>query len=119
MGAEYLLRRLVGEAKTFELLMTGDLVTAEAALAIGMVNHVIPDDALMARTLELAGKIAAMPRLPVRTIKESIPAAGSGSLADTLRRQAAYQAINYTTEDFKEGIDALRARRTPQFKDEY
>lgn len=119
MGAEYLLQRIVGEARTFELLMTGAMIKAREAHAMGMVNHVVPDHDLMDNTLVLAGKIAAMPDLPVRMMKESIPAARHSTLEESLHRQAAYQSINYMTKDFKEGIDALRQRRAPDFKDRY
>ncbi len=119
MGAEYLLQRLVGEARTFELLMTGAMIGAGEAHAMGMVNHVVSDNDLMDNTLALAEKIAAMPDLPVRMMKESIPAARHSTLEEVLHRQAAYQSINYMTTDFKEGIDALRERRAPDFKDRY
>jgi enoyl-CoA hydratase len=108
MGAEYLLQRAVGEAKTFELLMTGRMIPAPEALAMGMVNQVIGDDDFMDKTLELAKTIASMADQPIKMMKESIPAARHSTLEETLHRQAAYQSINYMTEDFKEGIDALR-----------
>jgi len=119
MGAEYLLQRLVGEARTFELLMTGAMLGAQEAHGIGLVNHVVPDNVLMDKTLALAGKIGSMPDLPIKMMKESIPAARHASLEDTLHRQAAYQSINYMTKDFKEGIDALREKRKPEFSDRY
>jgi len=119
MGAEFLLQRLVGEAKTFELLMTGAMLGARDAHAMGLVNHVVPDNDLMEKTLALAGKIVAMPDLPIKMMKESIPAARHSTLEETLHRQAAYQSINYMTADFKEGIDALRERRNPKFLDRY
>ncbi len=119
MGAEFFLQRLVGEARTFELLMTGTMIGGAHAHAMGLVNHVVPDNVLMDRTLALAGTIAAMPDLPIKMMKESIPAARQSTLEETLLRQAAYQSINYMTKDFKEGIDALRERRKPEFSDRY
>ncbi|WDP89621.1 MAG: enoyl-CoA hydratase/isomerase family protein [Desulfobacter sp.] len=119
MGAEYLLHRIVGEAKTFELLMTGALVESQEAMDMGMVNHVVADEELMDKTMDLARRIAAMPDLPLKMMKETIPAARTATLDECLHRQAAYQAINYMTEDFKEGIDALKARRAPKFRDRY
>ena len=119
MGAEYFLPRIIGQARTFELLMTGDIITADEAYQIGLVNHVTPLEELMDRVMELAGKIAAMPILPIRMLKESIPAAMKSSLTDTLHREATYQAICFMSGDIREGIDAVREKRTPHFSDEY
>jgi len=119
MGAEYFLTRLVGRARTCELLMTGDLITADEAYRIGLVNHLAEPDELMNKARELALKIAAMPALPVRMLKESIDAAMNSTLEQTLHREAAYQAICYLTGDIKEGIESTRDKRTPNFKDEY
>jgi len=109
----------IGEAKTYELLMTGDIIPAEEAHRIGLVNHVVPDDELMNKSMELAQKICAMPDLPIKMMKDSIPAAKNSTLEETLHRQASYQSINYMTRDFKEGINALREKRTPHFLDDY
>ncbi|MBW1710567.1 MAG: enoyl-CoA hydratase/isomerase family protein [Deltaproteobacteria bacterium] len=119
MGAEYFLSRIVGRARTFELLMTGDVITAEEACRIGLVNHTAQPEELMDKVMELAKKIAAMPVLPIKMLKESIDASIRGSLDDTLRREATYQALCYMGEDVQEGINAIREKRTPQFSDEY
>ncbi len=119
MGAEYFLTRMIGRARTFELLMTGDILSAEEAFRIGLVNHLAPPEKLMEKTLELAGKIAAMPVLPIRMLKESIDAATRNTLAETLHREAAYQSLCYMTTDIAEGIDAAREKRPSNFKDEY
>ena len=119
MGSEYLLLNTVGEAKTYELLMTCDIIPADEAYRIGLVNHVVPNEALMDKAMELAQKICAMPDLPIKMMNDSIPAAKNSTLEETLHRQASYQAINYMTRDFKEGIDALREKRTPNFQDDY
>jgi enoyl-CoA hydratase/carnithine racemase len=119
MGAEYFLTRIIGRARTFELLMTGDILSAEEAFRIGLVNHLSPPEKLMDNTLELAGKIAAMPVLPIRMLKESIDAATRNTLAETLHREAAYQALCYMTTDISEGIDSAREKRPSKFTDEY
>ncbi len=119
MGAEYFLSRIIGEARTYELLMTGDTVSADEAWRIGLINHVTEPEELMDRARALAGRIAAMPVLPIRMLKESIPAARQGALSDALHREAGYQAINFMGGDIKEGIDAVKEKRTPQFSDEY
>jgi enoyl-CoA hydratase/carnithine racemase len=119
MGAEYFLPRIIGQARAFELLMTGDTITAEEAYRIGLINHVVPPEGLMDRVMELAVKIAAMPVLPIRMLKESIPAAMRSNLTDTLHREATYQAVCYMSGDIREGVDAVREKRAPYFSDEY
>lgn len=119
MGAEYFLVNLLGEARTFELLMTGDLIPAEAACRMGLVNHVVPEDDLMGRAMALAKKICRQPDLPIRMMTESIPAARNSTLEETLHRQAACQAINYKTPDFQEGLAAVREKRAPDFTGRY
>ncbi|HCY88309.1 MAG TPA: hypothetical protein DHV36_24445 [Desulfobacteraceae bacterium] len=119
MGAEYFLQQLVGEAKTFELLLTGDFVPAEEALRIGLVNQVVPEEELMDRAQVLAGKICALPDLPIKMMVDSIPAARYSTLEDTLQRQAACQAINYKTPDFQEGVDAVIEKRRPKYTGRY
>ena len=119
MGAEYFLTRMIGRARTFELLMTGDIISAEEAFRIGLVNHLTAPEQLMDKALELAEKIAAMPVLPIRLLKESIDAATRNTLSETLQREAAYQALCYMTTDISEGIDSARGKRPAKFTDEY
>lgn len=119
MGAEYFLPRIVGRAKACELLMTGDIIGAEDALRLGLVNHVVPPEQLMDRAMELAGRLAAMPALPIRMLKESIDAAIASDLESTLYREAAYQGMCHLTDDMREGVQSLIEKRPPEFKDEY
>jgi 2-(1,2-epoxy-1,2-dihydrophenyl)acetyl-CoA isomerase len=115
MGAEYFLSRLVGPSLTLELLMTGEVLTGEEALRIGLVNRVVPAARLTEKSMQLAGKIAAMPRLPLRVIKASTYAASRSELKDVLHREAAYQGICYQSEDVREGIAAITEKRPPRF----
>jgi len=117
MGSEYLLSRLVGPARTLELLMTGDILTAEEALRIGLVNQVVPSKELKEYVTNLAEKIAAMPALPLRVIKECTYTALGSSLTDVLRKEAAYQVRCFQTNNPHEGIRALKEKRTPRFYD--
>jgi enoyl-CoA hydratase/carnithine racemase len=119
MGAEYFLPRIVGRAKTCELLMTGDIIGAEEALEIGLLNHVVPPEELMDRAMGLAERLAAMPTLTIRMLNESIDAAIVSDLEATLNREAAYQAMCHLTEDMREGVQAMMEKRPPRFKDEY
>lgn len=119
MGAEYFLTRIAGRARACELLMTGEPVSADEAFRIGLVNHVVPPEALLESAMELALKIARNPALPVRMLKESIDAAMTADLESTLHREAAYQGICFMTGDMREGIQAFIEKRAPCFKDEY
>lgn len=119
MGAEYFLPRIVGRAKTCELLMTGDIIGAEEALEIGLLNHVVPPEELMDRAMGLAERLAAMPTLTIRMLKESIDAAIVSDLEATLNREAAYQGMCHLTDDMREGVQAMMEKRPPRFKDEY
>jgi enoyl-CoA hydratase len=118
MGAEFLLTRLVGPALTMELLMTGDPVDAEKALRIGLVNKVVASEELMRDTLELANRIADMPALPLKALKQLTHDAWCCDLEEILSRQAACQAICYQHDNVREGIKALQEKRRPRFGEE-
>lgn len=118
MGAEYLLTRTIGSSKTFELLMTGDIIPVEEVLSFGLVNNIYEKDELMDKVMALARKIANMPAMPIRAIKETVQIANSASLDDILHKQAAYQALCYQGNDVVEGITAIREKRDPVFSDE-
>ncbi len=119
MGADYFLPRVIGTARTFELLMTGDIITADEAHRIGLINHVTPPEELMNSAIELAKKIVAMPIFPIRMLKESIYSSLQSNLDDILHKEAAYQAICYMGGDIKEGINSLLEKRIPNFQDEF
>jgi len=118
MGSEYFLSRLVGPARTLELLVTGNILTAEEALQIGLVNKVVSSKELMERVTEFAEKIVAMPALPVRIIKESTYTAIGSTLTDVLRKEATYQVRCLQTDNMHEGINAIQEKRAPCFHDE-
>ncbi|MBI9082344.1 MAG: enoyl-CoA hydratase/isomerase family protein [Desulfobacterales bacterium] len=115
MGAEFLLTRLIGPARAMELLMTGETITAERAERIGLVNAVVDDSDLPERAMALAGRIAAMPALPLRVIKEQVHAANRQTLDDTLIRAAAFQGICCQSPNVTEGICAVMEKRPPKF----
>ena len=118
MGSEYFLSRLMGPARTLELLMTGDILTADEALRIGLVNKVVSSKKLMEYVREFAGKLAAMPALPIRVIKESTYTAAGSTLTEVLRKEAVYQGLCFQTKNVEEGIKAIQEKRKPRFYDE-
>ena len=114
-GGAYFLPRLVGKARALELLWTADFIDAAAALEIGLVNHVFPDDALMAETIKLATRIAAMPPLSIRLIKRTVNQSLEADLATALDLVSSHIAIARAGDDHVEAIEAFRAKRDGEY----
>lgn len=115
-GGSYFLTQLVGTAKARELYYTAELVDASEALALGIVNRVVPDAKLEQETMALAGKIASGPRVALRYMKRNMNAAESGSLKDQLDLEAWHHTRTGMTEDHKEAARAFVEKREPVFK---
>ena len=114
-GGSYFLTRLVGTARARELYFTGELLDAARALAIGLVNRVVPDAELETETLGLAGRLARGPRIAHRYIKRNMNAAESGSLAELLDLEAWHHTRTGLTEDHREAARAFVEKREPLF----
>ena len=115
-GGSYYLTQLVGTAKARELYYTADLLDAAQALALGMVNRVVPDASLEQETMALAAKIANGPRVALRYMKRNMNAAESGTLKDQLDLEAWHHTRTGMTEDHKEAARAFVEKRQPVFK---
>ncbi len=114
MGAAYLLPRLVGRGRAAELLFFGELVGAEEALRIGLVNRVEPDaDTALARAEEWADKLARGPAFAHAMTKRMIESEGQMSLAAALEAEA--QALCMQHPDFRAAHDAFVAKQEPRF----
>ena len=87
-GGSYFLTQLVGTAKARELYFTADLLDAQQALALGLVNRVVPDSQLEEQTLALASRLARGPSVAYRYMKRNFNAAESGTLKDLLDLEA-------------------------------
>jgi enoyl-CoA hydratase len=116
-GATQRTSRLVGPAVAKELIFTGDHITAERALAIGLVNRVVPHDTLMAVTLDMAGKISRKGRLAIIQAKRVISRGCEMPLREALKLEIDTFADLFATEDQKEGMQAFAQKRAPEFKD--
>jgi 2-(1,2-epoxy-1,2-dihydrophenyl)acetyl-CoA isomerase len=114
-GGSYFLTKLVGTAKARELYFTGDLLDARQALALGLVNRVVPDAQLEEETLGLAARLAKGPRIAYRYIKRNMNAAESGSLGELLDLEAWHHSRTGMTEDHREAARAFVEKREPQF----
>ena len=115
-GGSYFLTQLVGTAKARELYYTADLLDAAQALAIGMVNRIVPDETLEDETLALAARLAAGPRVALRYMKRNMNAAETGTLREVFDLEAWHHARTGMTEDHIEAARAFVDKRPPVFK---
>ena len=115
-GGTQRLTRLVGEGKAMELILTGDMIDAQAAYNLGLVNMVVPAPDLEGKTMELAGRIAAKSPVALRMAKEAVKTASRANLDEGLRREVDLFAICFSSEDKDEGVRAFLEKRKPEFK---
>jgi enoyl-CoA hydratase/carnithine racemase len=114
-GGTYFLPRLVGSGLAAELAFTGDILDAERALEIGLVNRVVEPDKLLTETTELAARIAAYPRLALEATKQQLRQSWHLDLISSMNLSFWGVATMSHTEDLKEGIAAAREKRAPRF----
>ena len=115
-GGSYYLTQLVGTAKARELYFTADLLDAQQALGLGLVNRVVADARLEEETMALASRLARGPRVAYRYMKRNMNAAETASLKDMLDLEAWHHARTGMTEDHREAARAFVEKREPQFK---
>ncbi|HEV2777432.1 MAG TPA: enoyl-CoA hydratase/isomerase family protein [Solirubrobacteraceae bacterium] len=106
---------LVGLGRAKELIMASKVIDGTEAERIGLVNRVAPADGLDATTAQLAGELLACAPLAVGLAKGVLNAAARPALAGTLEQEVAAQVLCATSEDFREGTQALADRRPAQF----
>ena len=114
-GGTWLLNQLVGPAKTKELFFTGRRIQSDEALALGIFNQVVADDAFPEAVTELARQIASGPPIAIGYMKENINSAIESSLQDNLAREADRLMRCAATDDHKEAVAAFMAKRPPVF----
>ncbi len=114
-GGIYFLPRLVGYAKAAELIFSGEVIDAQEALKIGMVNKVVPHEQLLDATYELAAKMAKSAPIPVAFAKRGLQNFYKWDLAAALDYEAYVLGITTRSEDFKEGVKAFLEKREPEF----
>jgi len=114
-GGTFFLPRAIGDKLAAELFMTGETLTAERALAIGMINRVVPADDLAVAAAKFAEKLALAPTGSIGRIKRMLNASFSNDLTAQLALEHECQIESGRSEDFKEGVAAFFEKRLPRF----
>jgi 2-(1,2-epoxy-1,2-dihydrophenyl)acetyl-CoA isomerase len=115
-GGAYLLPRRMGMQKAKELAFFGDKLPAAEALALGLVNRVVPAAELDAAADEFAHRLAAGPTTAISLTKRLLNASPDGDRAAAFLAEAMAQEIQSTAEDSREGVRSFIERRPPEFR---
>jgi 2-(1,2-epoxy-1,2-dihydrophenyl)acetyl-CoA isomerase len=115
-GGAYLLPRLIGMHKAKELAFFGDKLPAADALALGLVNRVVPAAELDAATDEYARRLAAAPTSAISLTKRLLNASPDSDRAQAFLAEAMAQEIQSFAEDSREGVRSFVERRPPEFR---
>ena len=114
-GSTFFLPRLVGYHKAFELMATGDIIDATAALALGLVNKVVPLSELDATVDRIASLLSRSPSVAIAKIKEGLNQGLQTDLAAALDFEAVNQDACFHSPDFIEGVTAFLEKRKAVF----
>ena len=114
-GGSQRLLRLCGRAATLELCLLGAPISASRAQALGIVNEVVPADALDARVAELAAQLAKAAPLALRAILDCVLVGGECALEQALQFESTQFGLVFSTADMREGTAAVLERRQPEF----
>ena len=114
-GGAWLLPRIVGMSRAAELVLTGDMIDAQQALAWNLVSRVVPHDELMPTARELAGRITQHASHGVRLTKRLLREAMRSPFDTVLELSAVFQAVCHKTPDHSEAVDAFLEKRAPRF----
>lgn len=116
VGATWLIGRSIGRARLLEMALLGERLKADAALAAGLVNRVVPDDEVLATAQALAARLAAGPTLAFGAIRKQVAFALDQDFDATLDLERANQRLCGRTADAAEAIAAFGEKRKPMFK---
>jgi enoyl-CoA hydratase len=114
-GGTQRLPRVVGMGRAMRLILTGEVIDAEKAERMGLVDEVVDDNVLTERTRELAGRIARHSPLALKLIKQAVRAAADMPLSAGLALERELFVTAFSSEDRKEGIAAFLEKRPPEF----
>ena len=116
LGGSWLLPRLVGMHKAKELALLADMIPADEALRIGLVNRVVPDEKLDGFVGDWAERLAAGPPIALQMTKRMINMGLAMSLSESLHQEAMAQSVTGASEDTREAMQAFFEKREPKFK---
>ncbi len=114
-GGSQRLPRLIGKTRAMELLMTGETVSAETALDLGLVNRVVTDDQVLPAAKDLAKALAARSSTALAAIKRAVHDGLDSKMADGLETEARQYQKAAESADAREGISAFLEKRPPRF----
>lgn len=117
-GTNWLLPRIIGQARAYEMAITADRVPAEKALEWGIVNRVVPHDTLMEQVMAWAAPIATGPTLAYGLAKRAMNRSWDMSLDEALEYEAHMQELAARSHDFREGVTAFLEKREAHFTGE-
>jgi len=115
-GGTQRLPRLISKGKSLEMILTGDLINAQEALRIGLVNKIVPSKELAAEVDQIAQKIREKAPIALRFAKEAVNKGLDLTLEQGLRLEADLYFLLHTTQDRTEGITAFRTKKAPRFQ---
>ncbi len=115
-GGTQRFQRIVGQTIAKELLLFGEMITAERAYEIGFVNKVVPIEELMTVAKEWANKLAEKPAIAMRMMKHSVNTGANTDLNSAIDIEAAAFANAFVSDDRKEGMQAFVEKRKPNFQ---
>ncbi|MFZ2920561.1 MAG: enoyl-CoA hydratase-related protein [Desulfosalsimonadaceae bacterium] len=116
MGSTIKLPRQIPYAKAMEIMLTGELISAEEALKYGFINKIVPKDQVMAEAERNAKIIAKNGPLAVKAVKQSVQEGIGLSLEEGLAKELEIGIPVFLSEDAKEGPRAFKEKREPKFK---
>jgi enoyl-CoA hydratase/carnithine racemase len=114
-GGTQRLPRLVGKGRALQLILSGDLISAQEAYRIGLVNEIVPAADLIARAEAILKEIAANAPIAVKFALEAANKGMDTSQGEGLLLEASYFGLCAATEDKREGTSAFLEKRAPQF----
>ena len=116
MGSAFLLPRIVGRGRAAELLYFGDLIGADEAHRIGLVNKVVPDGDALSTSMQWAARLAEGPAFAHSMTKQMLESEHAITLAAAIEAEAQAQAICMAHPDFRTAYDANKAKQPPRFE---
>jgi 2-(1,2-epoxy-1,2-dihydrophenyl)acetyl-CoA isomerase len=106
----------VGPSKAAEMFYTGEMIDAQTALKLGLLNRVVPGAQLEAEVRAFAAKIAAGPTVAIRAVKQMLFGSEKDALSKALEAEAHQQMRCFASDDCLEGVHAFFEKRAPKFQ---